>query len=161
MRRCIKAAKRITISARAKWSTGTGTNFQWWAGPSLLAWHMPRTNRIFVWIQKLSRCCRNSCAPSDGRAWTTEKILLLPACKRTVSSEKSLAETCERWSDYIALAVFRENALHCRHAAQLRPAVVPALRRSAGRSSVRLHPRRNDFIALVDPRLHDPCASPP
>ena len=42
-----------------------------------------------------------------------------------------------------------------------RAAAVSSLRRSAGRSGVRLHPYRDDLVALVDSRLDDPRAPPP
>ena len=41
-----------------------------------------------------------------------------------------------------------------------RPAAVSSLRRSAGRSGVRLHPYRDDRVALVGARLDDPRAPP-
>ena len=41
-----------------------------------------------------------------------------------------------------------------------RPAAVSSLRRSAGRSGVRLHPRRDDLVALLGARLDHPRASP-
>src|SRR5258706_320262 len=58
------------------------------------------------------------------------------------------------------LALARQNALNCAHAAKLRPAPVPPLRRSAGRSGVRLRSHRNHLFALLHPRLDDPGASP-
>ena len=47
-----------------------------------------------------------------------------------------------------------------RHGHRHRAAAVSPLRRSAGRSGIRLHPHRNDLVALVDSRLDDPRASP-
>ena len=50
------------------------------------------------------------------------------------------------------------HALSLPHVA--RPAVVSSLRRSAGRSGVRLHPHRDDLVTLVGARLDHPGASP-
>ena len=51
-------------------------------------------------------------------------------------------------------------AYACRHGHGHGTAAVSSLRRSAGRSGVRLHPRRDHRVALVGARLADPRPSP-